>query len=296
MSPSDRVTGNIYDLGYRTYDGARLGRPYAIQSLFTYSLRSAFGLGRRTTSKIIPFALAAFVFVPAAIALGVAALVSDEVELWTHEGYYGAIAIVLMLFAAAVSPEMVSRDQRTRTLSMYFSRALQRRDYAAAKSLAVVGAMFILTLGPQTLLFIGRALATDSVPDYLSDNAEDIVPIIVTAAVLSTLMGLLGVAVAAHTGRRAYGTIGILALLILTGIFAEILAETSGTGGARLGALVSPFDILEGFTYWVFDEPLNEGTTAGQANVQGWVWGAIAFGYIAALGLLIFRRYERLPA
>jgi ABC-2 type transport system permease protein len=68
MSQFEGHTGNIYDLGYRTYDGARLGRRYAIQSLFTYSLRSAFGLGRRTTSKIIPLALASFVFIPAAIA------------------------------------------------------------------------------------------------------------------------------------------------------------------------------------------------------------------------------------
>lgn len=296
MSQSERATGNIYDLGYRNYDGARLGRPYAIQSLFTYSLRSAFGLGRRTTSKIIPFALASFVFIPAAIALGVAALVSDEIELWTHHGYYGAIAIVLMLFAAAVAPEMVSRDQRTRTLSLYFSRALQRHDYAAAKSLAVVAAMLILTLGPQTLLFIGRAFASDDVPDYLSHNANDIIPIILTAVFLSTLTGLVGVAIAAHTGRRAYGTIAILAVFMLTGIFAEVLAETSGAGGARIGALASPFDVSEGLTYWIFDEPLSEGTTVEQANFQGWVWGAVAATYIVALAAIIYRRYERIAA
>lgn len=296
MSPSERVAGNIYDLGYRTYDGARLGRRYAVASLFLYSMRAAFGLGRRTTAKIIPFALAALVFIPAAIALGVAALVSDDVELWSHEGYYGAIRIVLMLFAAAIAPELVSRDQRTRTLSLYFSRALERLDYAAAKTLALVAAMLILTLGPQTLLFIGRGLASNSVPDYLSDNSGDIVPIVVTAVGTSLLVALWGVAIASQTGRRAYGTIAILALFMLSALIAPILAETSGEAGARIGSLLSPFGICEGFTYWVFDQPLPSGATTDEANLQGWVWGAVMLGYIAALAAVIVRRYEKISA
>jgi ABC-2 type transport system permease protein len=295
MSPSERA-GNIYDLGYRTYDGARLGRPYAIQSLFTYSLRSAFGLGRKTTSKIIPFLLASFVFVPGAIALGVAALVSEDVELWSHNGYYDAIAVVLALFAAAVSPEAVSRDQRTRTLALYFSRSLSRRDYAASNVLALVAAMLILTLGPQALLFFGRALATDSVPDYLSDNADDVLPIILSAAMLSTLIALIGVAIASYTARRAYATVGILAVFMLTWIFANILAEASGSTGAFLGSLVSPFHVTQGFTYWVFDGQLPQGEALEVAGVDGWVWGAVAVGYIVGLSAIILRRYERIAA
>jgi ABC-2 type transport system permease protein len=295
MSQFDRA-GNIYDLGYRTYDGQRLGRTYAIQSLFTYSLRSTFGLGRKTTSKIIPFVLASFVFVPAAIALGVAALVSEEVELWSHNGYYDAIAVVLALFAAAVSPEAVSRDQRTRTLSLYFSRSLMRRDYAAAKVLALIAAMLILTLGPQALLFSGRALATNSVPDYLSDNGEDILPIIVSAIALSTLIGLVGVAIASHTARRSYATVAILAGFIVTWTVANVLAEASGATGAFVGASFSPFHVAQGFTYWVFDARLPEGEALEVANVQGWVWGVVMAGWIAILAALILRRYERIAA
>ncbi len=296
MSQSERATGNIYDLGYRTYDGARLGRSYAIQSLFTYSLRSAFGLGRKTTSKIMPFTLAAFVFIPAAIALGVAALVSEEIELWSHNGYYDTIAVVLALFAAAVSPEAVSRDQRTRTLSLYFSRSLMRRDYAAAKVLALIAAMLILTLGPQALLFTGRAVATDSIPDYLSDNAGDILPIIVSAIALSALVALIGVAISAHTARRAYATVAILATFMITWTFANILAEASGQTGAFIGSVFSPFHVGQGFTYWVFDGALPEGQALEVANVQGWVWAVVLAGYIAILTAVIFRRYERISA
>ncbi len=295
MSPSERVTGNIYDLGYRAYGGERLGRRYAVLSLFTYSMRTAFGLGRRTSAKIIPFALASIAYIPAAIALGVAALLTEEITLWSHEGYYATIQITLMLFAAAIGPELVSRDQRTRVLSLYFSRALDRRDYAAAKTLAFVGAMLILTLGPQTLLFFGRALASDSLPDYLSENVDEMVPIVITAIVLSSMAACLGIAVASQTGRRAYGTVAILAIFVLTGILAEILSETSGTGGARIGALFSPFDVSEGVTYWIFNEPVDTGTTVDNANFAGWVWGLAALSHIGVSTAVILRRYEKIP-
>ena len=50
-------TGSIYDIGYRRYEGPRLGRGHAIRSLFTHSLRSTFGIGRGGRAKIAPIIL-----------------------------------------------------------------------------------------------------------------------------------------------------------------------------------------------------------------------------------------------
>ena len=52
------ATGSIFDLGYRGYDGPRLGRRHAITTLFTQSLKWTFGIGRGGRAKIAPFALA----------------------------------------------------------------------------------------------------------------------------------------------------------------------------------------------------------------------------------------------
>ena len=35
----------IHNIGYRSYDGLRLGRSYATRSLYSQSLRGAYGLG-----------------------------------------------------------------------------------------------------------------------------------------------------------------------------------------------------------------------------------------------------------
>mgnify|MGYP001583970183 CR=1 FL=1 len=52
------ATGSIYDLGYRGYDGPRLGRRHAVVALFVHGLRAVFGLGRSGRSKIAPLSSA----------------------------------------------------------------------------------------------------------------------------------------------------------------------------------------------------------------------------------------------
>ena len=46
--------GVIHDLGYRRYEGQRLGRAGIIRALYWHSLRSAFGIGRGAKAKIVP--------------------------------------------------------------------------------------------------------------------------------------------------------------------------------------------------------------------------------------------------
>ena len=185
MSENGVGASNIYDLGYRHYDGPRIGRRGTLLTLYVYGLRSAFGFGRRTTSKIFPFALAMFAFVPAIIQLGVGAIVSgfdQHVDLFKHEDYFTYVRIILVLFCATVAPELVGRDQRNRTLSLYFSRAVSRFDYAISKFAALTSAMLVLTLGPQLLLFIGNGMADDDLAGYIGDNWDLVFPIVAGSA------------------------------------------------------------------------------------------------------------------
>src|SRR5215468_2741133 len=61
------AAGVIHDIGYRKYDGPRLGRWYLVRSLFSQSLRGAYGLGRPVTSKVMPVLLFAGMILPALI-------------------------------------------------------------------------------------------------------------------------------------------------------------------------------------------------------------------------------------
>ena len=49
-----QAAGVIHDLGYRGYDGPRLGRAQIVKALTWHSFRSAFGIGRGVKGKIVP--------------------------------------------------------------------------------------------------------------------------------------------------------------------------------------------------------------------------------------------------
>lgn len=285
MASQAEPAGNIYDLGYRRYDGLRLGRRHAVAALYLHGLRAAFGLGRRASSKIIPVALLVIALLPAAIHLGVAAATTGEMDIVRFEDYASFIEVILALFVAAIAPELAGRDQRNRTLSLYFSRAIERRDYALAKLGALVSAMLILTLTPQVVLFVGNAFTTGDSWQYLRDEASEVPRIIASAVTISALCASVALAVAAQTPRRAYATGGIIALFVVSATVGGILEATVG----RYGILISLFDVMNGASYWIFG-------VEQEFDLSGALMFATAAAITAISVALVLRRFEKVPA
>lgn len=254
------AAGSIYDLGYRGYQGARLGRRHAVASLVAQSFRQSWGLGRPGRAKIIPMGLAAMVTLPAVVALGVAALanqlgiaeMADAASPIRYETYYPLIGQVVFLFAAAQAPELLARDQRHRVLALYFSRAIRREDYALGKLLALGGAMLLLVLVPQLLILVGRVLLATDIPAAIATEAPELVPIIGQAVVTAWLLAAIGLAVAAFTPRRAYATAAIFAVVLVPVVVTAGLAELGDRNLAAAASLASPADVLEGVNAFVY--------------------------------------------
>src|SRR5687768_4203811 len=116
----ESATGAIYDLGYRGYDGPRLGRPAAVATLFWASLRAAYALRRSGRAKIVPWGLAALLVAPAGVSVAVAALAPMAPTPFTYDDYLWGTQILVAIFVAAQAPELVSSDQSNRVLSLYF--------------------------------------------------------------------------------------------------------------------------------------------------------------------------------
>jgi ABC-2 type transport system permease protein len=268
---SEPASSNIYDLGYRHYEGGRIGRRGTLFTLYVHGLRSAFGLGRRPSSKIFPFGLAIIAFIPAIIQLGVGAIVSgtEHVDLFKHEDYFQYVRVILVLFCATVAPELMGRDQRSRTLSLYFSRAVSRFDYALAKFAALTSAMLVLTLGPQLVLFIGNGLASDDLAGYISDNWDLSFSILGASLVLSMAIAALGLVIAAYLPRRAYSTATIVGTFILTLSVGHILIETANASITKWFLLASPY-AWEGMVRLFFRVDPIPGSTLQQSGLSGW--------------------------
>lgn len=289
--------GSIYDLGYRRYEGERQGRSAALFALYIHSLRACFGLGRRAQSKIIPIGLAILVFIPAAIQLGIAAILSDAVEIVQASSYFGWVQSILALFASAIAPEVIGRDQRNRTLSLYFSRALTRTDYALAKTGAFVTAMLFLTLVPQLVLFIGNGLAGNDLNGYFADEVDQVPAIVATALMISLVMALVALPIAAHTPRRAYATGTILGVFMITWIIGGALSEVFGEGGKNPALLLAPLHFLRGFSYWIFQAPPSAPENPiAMADFPGVFYLFSCLVFIAVGGYLFYRRMQKVAA
>ena len=110
-------TGAIHDIGYRHYDGPRLGASYIRRSLFVETLRGAYGLGRSARSKIVPLVLLAMMTLPAAV-IGIVTGYFQMPELpLGYTGYVMNLQVAVTIFVAAQAPAVMSRDLRFRVAS-----------------------------------------------------------------------------------------------------------------------------------------------------------------------------------
>lgn len=291
---SNASAGSIYDLGYQRYEGVRLGRRHAIWALYVHSLRGVFGIGRSLSSKVGPIGLAVIALLPAVIQLGVASIAPAKSEIVRPEEYYGLIEVVLAVFCAVVAPELVGRDQRTQTLSLYFSRALRHQDYALAKFAALVTGLLAITVIPQMIMFMGNGLAANDFGDYLQDKWTDLPPILGSAILLSGLVASIGLVIAAQTPRRAYSTVGILAAFLLTSAVGASIFEAANQDVGRFVLLLSPFHVARGLTFWFFDATFDPKTQFAKADLPGVMYAIDAALVTLVMLALLLRRYEKI--
>ncbi|HJW21424.1 MAG TPA: hypothetical protein VJ506_03245 [Candidatus Limnocylindrales bacterium] len=297
------ATGTIYDIGYRRYDGPRLGRGHAIRSLFDHSLRSSFGIGRGGRSKIAPFILGALCLLPA---VGMVAALTIFAQFGGGEGgfvarapirydtYAASISTIVILFCAAQAPELFGRDQRHGVLSLYFARALRRSDYALARIAGFITALLILEILPQLLLFLGRVLLTPDIPKAVGDDLPSVGPVLAESVLAAALLGALSMTVSAFTPRRAYAVAGIIALFLIPNIVAGIVI---GLGSSTLGSwltLLSPTTILDGTNAFLFGTSLGGDLSFVDLPLVAYLVAAIV-GIVGGVGITM-RRFARITA
>jgi ABC-2 type transport system permease protein len=295
VAPRESATGAIYDLGYRGYDGQRLGRRAAFATLFWASLRAAFGLGRSGRSKVVPWGLSAIMIVPAAVAGAIQALAPGGLSPFNYDNYLWDLQAILALFVAAQAPELVSSDQRNRVLSLYFSHALARSDYALAKFGAMAAALFFLAIAPLLVILFATILAATDVTAAIGDQLGNLPQIVGSPLVYAIPLAALGMAIASFTPRRAYATGAIIAVFLVSAAVGAILAE-AGRGRLSLVApLINPFVLLDGTRDWLLGASIPD-SPVSRADLPEPVFGALT-AVLTLIGIAaVLWRYRRIAA
>jgi len=236
----------IHDIGYRHYEGRRLGRAYMTRSLYLHNLRAAYGLGRPARAKVMPFLLAAIMLLPATGSVAAFAITKEAEALIPYAAYAPTMQAIIAIFMATQAPVLASRELRFHVIPLYFSRPVGHLDFVLAKLGAMVTALFALMAVPITVLYAG-ALVTRA-PDP-GEHLVRFLTALVGCVLYALVLGAIGLVIAAFTPRRGFGVAAVIAVYLVTAAFVAIiqgLAEMESNWSlAGWAGLFAPFNLVD---------------------------------------------------
>jgi ABC-2 type transport system permease protein len=232
------MSGTVFDIGYRNYTGEREGRDRSQRAVFKDSVRAALGFGRGGRAKVLPWffiaALAMIGIIMALIAGAVDRLMGARAaeNVPSHSDLYAFASLIIFVFAAIVGPELLCRDRRDGTINLYLVRPLTGSDYIIARWIGFVLVTTGVVLLPQVILFLGLSMGAPDPLAYLRWHWLDIPRFVGSGLAMAAYVSSIALLAASFTTRRAYASVFLVGLFIITTPFTIGLAmEIGGTVG-----------------------------------------------------------------
>ncbi len=311
----DIYEGHVFDLGYRHYDGPREGRSRAWKALFVNGIRSLFGIGRGAWAKALPVLFFIAAMAPAAVLATISGLfgeiITDIADLPGPELYYQIISPLLLIFAAVMAPELLCTDRKEGVLNLYLVRPMTSTDYVLGRWAAFFFVSVILIWSGQILLQTGLALGASDTTEYLRENWLDIPRFMGAGLAIAVITTTLPLAAAAFTDRRAYASVIVIGLFIVSSIVSGVLGtvDCESYPLTQSGAVCEPrlgetarwvsqmVDIgnvqlrISDMIFGVYDNSDDAFTLKRIPEVAAVAWYIVVS---AVAGFLLWNRYRRL--
>ncbi|MBO0867367.1 MAG: ABC transporter permease subunit [Micromonosporaceae bacterium] len=279
------TAGVIHDIGYQRYTGRRLSRRYSALSMYTHSVRTAYGLGRSGKAKIFPFIVVGIVFAVAVIAV---VLRSQFGRVFiNYLQLADGVTAPLLLFVAVIAPELVSRDLRAHTLPLYFSRPISRSDYAFAKYAAAATAMWLLLACPMLLMYIGGLFSQNGGFAGAWRETTEFLQGLGYAAIFGLIYAAISVLIASLASRRAVAAGAIVGVFLVTAPVVGVLTSFGGDTLQKVAPLLNPVTLVQGLQVWLF------GGNGPDIGSFGPLYGAVGVALIGVCLMLLLARYRR---
>ena len=296
--------GTVFDIGYQPYTGVREGRSRGRRAIFMDGVRTALGIGRGGRAKILPWlfivALSALGLVFAIVAAAANAMggpgSAEKAGIPTHSDFYGVASVMVFVFAAVVAPDLLSPDKRNGVINLYRVRPITGTDYIVSRWAAFLSVMLIAVWLPQILLFLGLS-GSDPVPmDYVTKHWIDIPRFILAGAAMAVYSTTLAMLAASFTTRRAYASVFLVGLFVITAPFTIALSqEIEGAAGQWISMFALTNipshvnDIIFGkASEMTEDDPSQK---LGSAVLVAWY-----FAWTIIPGLILWSRYRKLAS
>lgn len=243
----------IYDVGYRSYDGPRTAPVWALVTVWRHTVQRVLGLRRSARHKVLPALALVIAFVPALVFAGIAAFLPVdpilEDILPSYGEYVETIATALVLFASFVAPEALCTDRRTGMLDLYLAGPLDVTRYLASKWGAVAAVMLTMTVGPQ--LFILVAFTVEGAGPSLGDTPLLVARIVASGIGVALFYTAVAMGISSLTTRKAVAGVATVLLLFVSSI--GVVAAVESGGAPDELALLTPA-VAEEYAWRVFDD------------------------------------------
>jgi ABC-2 type transport system permease protein len=293
--------GTVFDIGYQRYTGVREGRRRPRRALYKDGLRIALGLGRGPRAKALPWF---FIGVLSAIGLVMAIVAgaanrlagpgaAERANLPSHVDYYGIASIIIFVFAAVVAPELLCRDRREGTLNIYLVRPLTGTDYVVSRWAAFFTVVTAAAWLPQLVLWLGLSMGDPAPLNYVRLHWLDVPRFLAAGLAMAAYTTTLAMLTASFTSRRAYASVFLVGLFVITTPFTAGLAqEIDGAGGQWL-SMLNLTNIPLHVNDVLFGKPSELTEDAPARALPEWVRVGWFFAWTLVPGAVLWARYRR---
>jgi ABC-2 type transport system permease protein len=280
----------IFDLGYRGYDGERTSRWRRRLAIWRDGVRISLGLGRSAGAKFASWLFIGLALVPMIVLVVISAFLSpaeaveEDFELPSYADYYDWAHVPLALFAAVVAPLLLCPDRKDGVLALYSARPITPADYVGSRWAAFLTVSGLAAWLPVAILLAWNGLDASSTGSWLEDNWDNLPRSLVAAAAVSVPLTTLALLAASFAKRRAYAAVATLAVLLVGSAVGGIAEENFEGSVADVVSLTSLLQVSVDTVRWIFGDELEPTRRAG------WVSGVwLAVVTIVMIGWLLQR-------
>ncbi|MBI1743519.1 hypothetical protein HYR54_10710 [Candidatus Acetothermia bacterium] len=294
--------GVIYDQGYRPYEGRFGGRRAALWTMIWADFQRALGIKKSGWYKFGLAFLLALIVIPAIFLAFTAYLLNNLQQVGQLElrlflsAYYDWTNTWLLLLSAMIASDLLCNDRRYRVLPLYLARPIESYDYLLAKSAAIFGFLFVVSLVPALGILATKVFLSENAIQFLGTHGRDVGATLLSSLIYPVFYGSFAMAASSLTVSRNYAFWGAVGSVILSGLIAASLLATHND----YLSLINFSQIVAGAKNALYGVSANEWVRIFSARIETtlpsldpWVYAGAYIAFVTACASVIYSVYRR---
>ena len=258
---SEVQTGTIFHQVYRPWRGKLNSRWVRNWSILRYHIYGLFSKGHKPwpmMTKLVIFgvliaSIGDLLMLTVGAATGVEAI--ERLAGISRGNLYGHVlsfwfrnACTYPIVTALIIGGMISEDRRNGTSALYFSRPVNRRDYAAMKFLSVAIILSVIVLFTLSAYYLGAILVGGEGWSYVMDTGLMFLGAFIAGALLVFTYTSIGLALSSVSSGKFFPAVAFIGMILGTKMVAFLIWALFDSSAIYL---ISPYDNLAHVGQWM---------------------------------------------